>query len=403
MKKQIIHHLSLFFIGFCIVTGKSGCSSGSGVGGPPKPTPNCISGQLFLENEKPAANATLFLRHSDYLPTVPSRLAKRMQAVTEIKTTFTDKNGYFLFDGIPEGRYIIEGISSDENEKIFISEIVVDSAFLSTETCIQIEPHCYQTFFSPPATIKGIAYPSRASFRNVHLYSRGESIIVNVYLSEDSIVGNVYPSGDSIVGNVFVYGLETYAEIKADGSYRLENVPEGELRLRFEAATTNNEILEKEVTVSTDAPFIDTTLLPPNLPPIILFSLPDTVINVAQGTTCTLKVVAIGTPELYYQWYKNDTLQGTTLNNTLILSSVSFSDSGTYRCKVTNEWGEASSTKMRLQVHPPVKITYYNTEGEAPVDNTTYIKGNQITVSGNTGNMKNGSMTFVGWNFVTYR
>jgi len=75
---------------------------------------------------------------------------------------------------------------------------------------------------------------------------------------------------------------------------------------------------------------------------------------------CTLKVSVSGTLPLSYQWKKGTTINTTDTLSTLIFSSLSAKDTGTYTCTVTNSWGSVSSTPSTIVLREQNKKVYWN-------------------------------------------
>ncbi|MBN1127578.1 MAG: DUF2341 domain-containing protein, partial [Chitinispirillaceae bacterium] len=94
------------------------------------------------------------------------------------------------------------------------------------------------------------------------------------------------------------------------------------------------------------------TVASPNNPPTItVHPSPNTVY---QTQTANMSVGATGTSPLTFQWYKvvggqNQEVAGQT-TQTLTIANAEFSDSGLYRCVVTNPYGSATSNTARLTV-----------------------------------------------------
>ena len=97
------------------------------------------------------------------------------------------------------------------------------------------------------------------------------------------------------------------------------------------------------------------------VPPTIANATNDTVnthLMLTAGQTLTLNCTAMGTPRPQIDWYKGNKsiinssriqinkteICDSTLNSTLIISSVTVNDSGTYECRVNNSAGSNSLT-----------------------------------------------------------
>lgn len=72
--------------------------------------------------------------------------------------------------------------------------------------------------------------------------------------------------------------------------------------------------------------------------------------SVAEGGTVTFRVVASGTPPLYYQWLRAQTNLPGAVNPVLTFDPVTAADAGFYRVIVTNAFGVALSEEALLTV-----------------------------------------------------
>jgi hypothetical protein len=73
------------------------------------------------------------------------------------------------------------------------------------------------------------------------------------------------------------------------------------------------------------------------------------------GSTATLKVTAVGTGPLGYQWWKSNSIVGGATNSILTLSNVQFSNAGTYHVVVNDSLTSVTSSNATLTVlSPPV-------------------------------------------------
>ncbi len=62
-------------------------------------------------------------------------------------------------------------------------------------------------------------------------------------------------------------------------------------------------------------------------------------------------VIADGTGQVIFRWFKNDSIEvSRSVNDTLILSPLSLSDSGSYKCIVSNEFGSDTGASYLLKI-----------------------------------------------------
>jgi hypothetical protein len=81
----------------------------------------------------------------------------------------------------------------------------------------------------------------------------------------------------------------------------------------------------------------------------IIISQPDS-LSSNQGTTAILSVVAMGTESLGYQWEKNGVVISGATGATLELGNVQAADAGSYKVRVSSEWGSVTSNAANLSV-----------------------------------------------------
>jgi uncharacterized protein (TIGR02145 family)/uncharacterized repeat protein (TIGR02543 family) len=136
-----------------------------------------------------------------------------------------------------------------------------------------------------------------------------------------------------------------------------------------------------------------------NTPSIVALS--DTLVKSAFAQSCTLWVKAAGTKPLSFQWFKDAAAINGKTKDTLIFPSLIVSDTGRYRCLVSNSWGHDSSKSITLSVAPRFMVSYDKNnanEGEIPMDSNYYKDGAKVTILGNSGTLKRVGCTFTGWN-----
>ena len=77
----------------------------------------------------------------------------------------------------------------------------------------------------------------------------------------------------------------------------------------------------------------------------------------AIGSTVTLRVQAVSTTPLIYQWYFNGTnLLAGAIDSSLTLTNVQLSHSGSYTVAITNDVASATSTPATLTVLPALEV-----------------------------------------------
>ena len=80
--------------------------------------------------------------------------------------------------------------------------------------------------------------------------------------------------------------------------------------------------------------------------------------TVAQGSPATFTVTATGSATLSYQWQRNQQNISGATSSSYTLPSAAFADNGaTFRCIVTNAFGNATSNAATLTVNAPPSIT----------------------------------------------
>jgi hypothetical protein len=88
--------------------------------------------------------------------------------------------------------------------------------------------------------------------------------------------------------------------------------------------------------------------------------------NVLVGTSVALTVEASGTPSLTYQWQKNGLSLPTATLPTYSIASTGTNDTGCYLVIVTNNYGAATSSVVKLVVGlPPRQVTLSNHSGNS--------------------------------------
>ena len=173
-----------------------------------------VAGRITGMNGDPVQDARVYIRPYNYLPH-PDLPVKRMNStVRNVLSTTTDNHGWFAFDsteisnlfsetagenGSGIDQFVIEAVSKDSSAFLLTGNIIIDRGFIESNTWMNINSLDVGTVLKPASKVKG----------------------------------TVPKSGDTIEGFVLVYGLDTYASIEPDGSFALDNMPEGPLRLLF--------------------------------------------------------------------------------------------------------------------------------------------------------------------------
>ncbi len=133
--------------------------------------------------------------------------------------------------------------------------------------------------------------------------------------------------------NVLYYGTPT-------------GIPAGAANAAYNALTINNS-------ASTVANFRQ-TVVSTNVPPTITAQPLSQMVSA--GASVSFSVTAEGTPPLSYQWRKNGSaLSGATLS-TYNLNNVQTNDAGIYSVRVSNPYGDATSSNATLVVNVPVPL-----------------------------------------------
>ncbi|MGH9369020.1 MAG: PQQ-dependent sugar dehydrogenase, partial [Thermoanaerobaculia bacterium] len=112
--------------------------------------------------------------------------------------------------------------------------------------------------------------------------------------------------------------------------------------------------------------------------------------TVTVGGSATFSVSASGTPPLSYQWQRNGVdISGATASSYTIVSAQLSDNLATFRCRVTNAYGNATSNSATLNVTANLTPTATIT---APAAGTTYAGGNTINYSGTGTDPEDGTL-----------
>lgn len=194
---------------------------------------NKVAGVIYGPDGTPAPEASVVMRPCDYLPAVEP-LAKRIATdTTSICSTTTGSDGKFHFhlsEEFPADVYCIEAVSGNGKHSLFIDSIVLDSQLLNNDKYLLVDTPYYATTLQPSAVITG------------------------TIISADSNVSK---------GVVRIYGLDRYASVDNNGSFVIDNIPEGEFRLSitFPETVDDTATIVNVETTAGDSTTVDTLYL----------------------------------------------------------------------------------------------------------------------------------------------
>lgn len=173
---------------------------------------NKVAGVIYETCGEPASQAIVVLRPEDYLSEMKTLAKKTDDDVSAVCSTFTDANGFFTFD-LPDdfssGTYSVEAVSEDGKRFLFINSVPLDSQLLYGESYCFIDTPDYSPILQTPAIITG-------------------TIVSTGSVAQESTVR--------------VYGLDRSTTINKDGSFTLDNIPVGEVRLYVTFSKTGNQM-----------------------------------------------------------------------------------------------------------------------------------------------------------------
>jgi uncharacterized repeat protein (TIGR02543 family) len=175
-----------------------------------------IRGIIYEPDGRPARNASVVIRSSDYLPEI-SGLGKRgARKGFFSRTSTTDGNGHFAFtaaDSIPKGLFIMEARDCNGNRCLLGNTAIDSILYFSPRDSMHLK--ALNDTLKPPAVIKGTIMTPINSGREI----------------------------------IAVYGLNQWTEAAPDGEFILPNLPEG--RLRIILITVQNGVTYDTVPVRT--------------------------------------------------------------------------------------------------------------------------------------------------------
>jgi hypothetical protein len=182
-----------------------------------------LTGLIYGPDGKTAAvGAKVYLRKKQSLADTMGVLVKKSAAV-DTATAITNENGKFVIDSVDTGVYVIE--SSDLNNNLAFK----DSVFITDpDTTITVPPDTLK----PAGALKGV-----------------------IRLSEGGDVRKVF---------VLAFGIDRFARVNGDGSFRFTMLAEGKYDLRMIASLDNYGVLDtlNIPVISADTTNLDTVDLP---------------------------------------------------------------------------------------------------------------------------------------------
>lgn len=181
-----------------------------------------IVGVIFNKDGSFAKNANVSLRKRSSLADTSGTMLKKIVAI-DTATTITNDSGKFVIDSIDTGTYVI--LSTDGTNNIALN----DSVYVRCKDSMIIVPN---DTLKPAGAIKGI----------IKLAERGD-------------VRKVF---------VLAFGVDRFAKVNTDGSFKMSALAEGKYSLRFISSLDNYGVLDLEnISVqSSDTTNLDTINLP---------------------------------------------------------------------------------------------------------------------------------------------
>jgi hypothetical protein len=196
----------------------------------------------------------------------------------------------------------------------------------------------------------------------------GSALITNITVADGNFIGGKAASSNGVK---FVVGVVTSTSASTVNNHRFKaytlnlSAPSASISgdLPFPAPNTGNGntiaasdvALGMAVGIDVNNGIVATTIsFATNIAPSIVGD-PQGNTNVLQGGYFTFSVSASGTDPLRYQWRFDDTnnIAGAT-NASLTLTNLQFTNSGLYRCVVTNTSGSVTSANATLTIVPSV-------------------------------------------------
>jgi hypothetical protein len=241
-----------------------------------------VAGILYNADGSRAANATVHIRKKSTLADTSGILKK---VFADSVTVTTDDSGKFAIDSLDTGTYVIEG--SDGGNNLALNDSVVVPS--DTDSTVVVPPDTLK----PAGAIKGV-----------------------IKLSE---------GGDPRKVFVLAFGIDRFARVNADGSFKFEKLAEGPYDLRLISSLANYDVLDTfGVPVqSEDTTDLGAIELPSNVPNSLTASV---------DTLSKIVVLSWEKPEFinytgYYVYKSYDPVVGYGSGRSTLLSVATFVDS----------------------------------------------------------------------------
>ena len=180
-----------------------------------------VIGKLYYKNGNPAANATLHIRKKTVLADTTGAGLHKVLVDTAAAVTTNDTGG-FTIDSINPGLYVIEG--AKDSNVVLIDSVTVKSK----DSTVVLPPDTLR----PAGALKGI-----------------------IYLSE---------GGDPRKVFILAFGIDRFAGVNLNGSFKFSNLAEGRYDLRIISSLDNYGVLDTfGISInSADTANLDTIRLP---------------------------------------------------------------------------------------------------------------------------------------------
>jgi len=217
-----VKNVILLFTGILLAAALSCSSPPDSYNGDGSQTGNAmIAGMLYLhDGQTPAAHVTLHIRRKSTLADTSVRLYKTL--ADSAATVTTNDAGAYAVDSISPGLYVIEG--SKDSDAVLIDSIAVESR----DSTITVPPDTLK----PAGAIKGV-----------------------IRLSE---------GGDPRKVFILAFGIDRFAKVNVDGSFRFSTLAEGVYDLRMISGLDDYGVLDTNniAVKSADTSDLDTMDLP---------------------------------------------------------------------------------------------------------------------------------------------